>query len=433
MKSTAVVTKEEQSRSVRVVITGIGAVSAWGWDVPALWRGLSSGASGIALPRRFDSSGHRTRVVGEVPAAAPEVAAAVPDWQLLAQADRFAVVAATEAAAGAGLDPEGAERIGVYFGTSTAGMAEGERYYQALLGLREGRVRLGDLRSHQLNAPGDEVARRLRAAGPIQTLSAACASGALAIGAALDALRSGEIDAAVVGGADSLCQLTYAGFNALRAVDERPCRPFRGERAGLSIGEGGGALVLETPEHARGRGARPLAALEGWGASCDAYHMTAPHPQGKGAAMAIASALRDAGVGGDDIDFVNAHGTGTPLNDASEWAALEEVFGERAGRIPVTSTKGSVGHLLGSSGAIEAVATVLCLQAGEIHPTPGSGQVDEALGVDLVVGRPRPLDRPATAVSTSFAFGGANAALVLASWPGPAADAIRKREERTAV
>ncbi|MCP4656527.1 MAG: beta-ketoacyl-[acyl-carrier-protein] synthase family protein [bacterium] len=427
---------EEESRTARVVITGIGAVSAWGWDASSLWRGLSSGASGIAGPRRFDSSGHRTRVVGEAPEVAPEVAAAYPGWRRFSQADRFAVVAATEASVEAGLDPESSdsERIGVYFGTSTAGMAEGEGYFRTLLGLREGRPRLRDLRSHQLNGPGDEVARQLRTSGPIQTLSAACASGALAIGAALDALRGGEIDAAVAGGADSLCHLTYAGFNALRAVDERPCRPFRGERAGLSIGEGGGALVLETLEHARRRGARPLAGLEGWGASCDAYHMTAPHPQGKGAALAIERALRDAGVGVDDVDFINAHGTGTPLNDKAEWAALEQVFGERARRIPVTSTKGGVGHLLGSSGAIEAVATVLCLQACEVHPTPGTGQVDETLGLDLVIDRPRPLSGPATAVSTSFAFGGANAALVLAARHGTAAaDTARRRVERTAV
>lgn len=416
MESATVVT-ENESRSARVVITGIGAVSAWGWDASSLWRGLISGATGITEPRRFDVFGHRTRVVGEVPEVAPEVAAAYPDWHLISQADHFAVVAAREASVAAGLDPENAERIGVYFGTSTAGMAEGERYYRTLLGLREGCPRVGDLRSHQLNGPGDEVARQLRTAGPIQTLSAACASGALAIGAALDALRSGEIDAAVAGGADSLCQLTYAGFNSLRAVDEKPCRPFCGDRAGLSIGEGGGVLVLETLEHARRRGARPLATLEGWGSSCDAYHMTAPHPRGKGAALAIESALRDAGLGIEDVDFINAHGTGTPLNDEAEWAALEQVFGDRARRIPVTSTKGSVGHLLGSSGAIEAVATVLCLQAGLIHPTPGGGQIDETLGVDLVIDRPRPLTRPAKAVSTSFAFGGANAALVLAAWP----------------
>jgi len=420
MESALAVT-EEKSRSPRVVVTGIGAVSAWGWDAASLWRGLSSRDSGLAPPRTFDTSGHRTHVAGEVPEVAPEVAVAYPDWRRLSQADRFAVVAAAEASQRAGLDPGSLERAGVYFGTSTAGMAEGERYFQKLVGLRQGRPRLAELISHQLNGPGDEVARQLRTTGPIQTLSAACASGALAIGAALDALRSGEIDAAIAGGADSLCQLTYAGFNALRAVDAQPCRPFRRERAGLSIGEGGGVLVLETLEHARRRGARPLAALLGWGASCDAYHMTAPHPQGNGAALAITNALRDAGVGTDAVDFINAHGTGTPLNDESEWAAIEQVFGQRARRIPVTATKAAVGHLLGSSGALEAVATVLCFEAGEIHPTPGTGQVDEALGIDLVIDRPRPLTGPATVVSTSFAFGGANAALVLAGGPGTTA------------
>jgi 3-oxoacyl-[acyl-carrier-protein] synthase II len=171
-------------------------------------------------------------------------------------------------------------------------------------------------------------------------------------------------------------------------------------------------LVLEPLEAALARGARPLAILAGAGASCDAHHMTAPDPSGAGVAQALRRALDDAGTGPDEIDFVNAHGTGTPLNDAAEWQALVRVFGDRAGAVPVTSTKGAVGHLLGSAGAIEAVATLLCLRAGEVHPTPGAGDVDPACPADLVLGAPRALPGARAALSANFAFGGSNAALV---------------------
>jgi 3-oxoacyl-[acyl-carrier-protein] synthase II len=181
---------------------------------------------------------------------------------------------------------------------------------------------------------------------------------------------------------------------------------------GLSLGEGAGVLVLETAEHAAARGARPIACLAGEASTCDAYHMTAPHPDGSGASDAIALALADASLTPDDVDFVNAHGTGTPLNDASEAAALKFVFRDRAGAIPVTSTKALIGHLLGSAGAVEAVATVLCLARREVHPMPEAGEIDAELGLELVLGVSRPLSRASCAISTSLAFGGANAVLV---------------------
>ncbi len=364
-----------------------------------------------------------------MPPAPAAVAAVFSRWRHYSAADRFAAAAAVEAARQAGLAvspgsaPELRPELGVFFGGSTGGMAEGEEYYGHLVRGRRRDARLRLLGSHQLNCPGDAVARLLGACGPVRSFSSACASGALAIGAALDALRRGEIEAALAGGSDSLCQLTYSGFNSLRAVDSKPCRPFRPDRGGLSLGEGAGVLFLETAARAEARGARPLAEVAGAGASCDAHHMTAPRPQGEGAALAVERALADAGLGPEGIDFINAHGPGTRHNDASEWHAIRQVFGARAPEIPVTSTKGSVGHLLGSSGAIEAVATVQCLLAGQVHPTPGDGPPDEAFDVDLVLGSPRQLaggdgtvsaSGPARAVSTSFGFGGANAALVLA-------------------
>jgi 3-oxoacyl-[acyl-carrier-protein] synthase II len=209
---------------------------------------------------------------------------------------------------------------------------------------------------------------------------------------------------------------TYSGFNALRAVDEQPCRPFRADRAGMSLGEGGAVLVFEELAHATARGRRPLAEILGAGSSCDANHMTAPDADGLGAAAAIERALEDAGIDSGAIDLVNAHATGTPLNDAAESAALLRVFGERSTTIPIEATKGILGHLLGTAGAIEAVATVLGLMDREARPAPGGGDVDPALAVDLVLGSPRPLPALHTALSLSLGFGGANAAVVFGRW-----------------
>ena len=399
-----------------VVVTGLGAVSGWGWGCSPLWDGLRAGKSAVAPPSRFDTTGHRTRLAAEVPPppAAPEAAR---EWHRLSRADRFAVAAALEACRQAGLSREdlAAEGpfAGVFFGSSTAGMSEGEEFYSALLGHTDRHPDLRLVVAHQMNGPGDEVARQMGVCGPVQTLSSACAAAGLALGAALDALRAGEVEVALAGGSDALCQMTYAGFNSLRAVDEHQARPFRETRAGLNLGEGAGVLVLETARHAERRGVRPLAELLGVGASCDAHHMTAPHPEGEGAARAIRASLKSAGIAPDEVGFVNTHGTGTLLNDSAESLAFRAVFGERVVRIPITSTKASVGHLLGSSGGLEAVVTVLCLLHGEIHPTPGEGAVDPTLEIDLVAGAPRPVARTATAVSTSFAFGGSNAAVVL--------------------
>jgi len=395
----------------RIAVTGLGAVSAWGWGVPALREGLRSGRTAIRPFSRFDHERQRTHVAGEVPGADP---LRVPgSWPRLSWADRFALFAAKEALEQAGLAPPFSPDVGVYFGTSTAGIYESEEYLQAAW---QGRRARRDLfASWQLNGPGDAVARALGISGPVATVSSACASAALAIEAALSDLRAGLVEVAVAGGADSLSRLTYSGFNAMRAVDERPCRPFRADRAGMSLGEGAGVLVLESEAHAGARRARPIAELRGAGASCDASHMTAPQPEGRGAALAMRRALEDAGVESDAVAFVNVHGTGTPLNDDAEARALASVFGARGARLPITATKASVGHLLGSAGAIEAVAAALCLREGEVHPTAGEGEPDAALAVNLVQGVPLPLP-PGVALSTDFAFGGANAALVLGVW-----------------
>jgi 3-oxoacyl-[acyl-carrier-protein] synthase II len=405
----------EPGTSRTVVVTGLGAVSPLGWSLEALWEGLRSGRTAVGPFDRFDHSGHRTHIAAQVRLPSePTRRRGKP--RRVSNADRFAVAAARAAVARSAIDPGTCrERTGVYFGSSTGGMFESETYLETLLAAAAGRGRPPApslLASQQNNGPGDAVARDLGISGPVQTVSAACASGAMAIGEAILAVRRGEVDVAIAGGSDSLCRLTYAGFNALRSVDERPCRPFRRDRAGLSLGEGAAALVLEPLERAVARGARPLVLAAGEAATCDAHHMTSPHPEGRGAAEAIRGALADARLDPLEIDFVNAHGTGTPLNDAAECAALVAVFGDRTTELPVTSTKSLVGHLLGSAGALEAVATILCLLHGEVHPMPDDGMSDPGIPLRLVLGRPLRLARARHALSTSLAFGGANAALV---------------------
>lgn len=405
----------EAGASRTVVVTGLGAISPLGWSTESFWNGLRAGRTAVGPFDRFDHAGHRTHVAAQVDfGAEPQRLRGKP--RRLTTADRFAVAAARAAVTQAAIDPRvRPERAGVWFGSTTGGMFESEAFLAELLGAGSRRGRRPPpslLASQQNNGPGDAVARDLGIGGPVETVAAACASGAMAIGDAVRAVRHGEVELAIAGGSDSLCRLTYAGFNALRAVDAQPCRPFRRDRAGLSLGEGAAALVLESLERALARGARPLAIAAGEAATCDAHHMTSPHPDGLGAAEAIRGALADAHLEADAIDFVNAHGTGTPLNDAAECAALRAVFGGRSAELPVTSTKSLVGHLLGSAGALEAVATILCLRHREVHPMPEDGDADPGIPLSLVLGRPRPLDPARHALSTSLAFGGANAALV---------------------
>lgn len=405
-----------EARPVPLAVTGIGAVSALGWGVPALEAGLLEGRCGIGRLTRFDSRGHRTHLAGEVPSP-PEELARDRSLCRLSLADRFAVAAAREAVAMAGLAPAHVRRMGVACASSAAGLIEGERHFDLTRGGARGDLRL--LISHHLGSPGSSVARALGAGGPLSSVSSACASGGLAIENGCLALREGEADVFLAGGSDSISEVVHAGFNSLRAVDHERCRPFRAGRAGLTLGEGAGFLVLETLAHARERGVKPLALLRGTGSSCDAHHMTAPHAEGRGAAFALRAALADAGLAAADVGHVNCHGTGTGLNDPAEWAALRDALGERAGEIPVSATKALVGHLLGAAGALEAVATVLCLRRGFAHPIPLQGEIDPRCPVDLVMGGPRALRRGASALSLSLGFGGANAALVFA----PPADA----------
>ena len=400
---------------MKVVITGVGAVSGFGWGTDELWRGLESGVTSIRVPLLFDVEGQRTCLAAEVVPLPDDEGRGTDVLENLSRADVFGVMAAREAMAKAGLH-RGGPRTGVFCGGSTAGMAECEDYFGRLMGVRPGRPTLKMLASQQLNGPGDAVARDIGASGPVVGFSSACASGAMALGAALEAVRCGEVDVALAGGADALCLLTYSGFNSLRSVDPGPCRPFRKDRQGLSLGEGAGMLVLERLDRARARGAEPLAELAGYGASCDAHHMTAPHPEGDGALAAMNAALDDAGLNGEDISVINAHGTGTPHNDQSESRALQRLLGEKLLTVPLTAPKGSFGHVLGAAGALEAVTSVLGIEKKTVFQTAGSDPADPKLGVDLVLESPRRQSQDRQVwISTNFAFGGTNAALIIRS------------------
>jgi 3-oxoacyl-(acyl-carrier-protein) synthase len=396
-----------------VVVTGIGAVTGAGWGVGAFRAAIRSGRTTIGPFSRFAHDAQRTHVASETPPT-PAGPGPFARWRRLSFSDRFALFAAYEAVSQAGLPvPLRTIAAGVFFGSSTGGLFETERFYEQLVSGSPAGSDRALLASHQLSAPAETVARRLQVHGPVETVSSACASASLAIEQALGAVRSGEVDVAVTGGADCLSLTTYSGFNALQAMDEAPCRPFRAGRLGMSLGEGGAVLVLEGLDHAMARGAVPIAELLGAGSSCDATHMTAPLPAGT---WAMTAAITDAGLRPSDIDYVNAHATGTPLNDAAEYAAMRLVFGPALDRMPIEATKSIVGHLLGAAGAIEAIAVILCLESGSAHPAAGAGDADPALPVNLVRGEPRPVPGLRHALSSSLGFGGANAAVVFGRW-----------------
>lgn len=404
------------ARQRPVVVTGIGAVTAAGWGVAPLGEALRAARTALRGFSRFDHSAHRTHIAGQVPPAPPGERR-VRGWGRLSHSERFALAAAREACAQAGLSaPLADARAGVFFASSTGGLYETERYFLSVLRPASRRTSRTLLAAHSLSAPAEALARHFEVTGPVETVASSCAAGTLAIRQALEAVRVGEVDLAIAGGADCLCLTTFSGFDSLRAMDERPCRPFRADRAGLSLGEGAGVLVVESLDHARARGAHPLAALLGAGASCDAGHMTAPAPDGSWAAAAMRGALADAGLPASAIDLVNAHGTATPLNDAAEAAALHAVFGDRTATLALEATKSVIGHLLGAAGAVEAVATIHALGAGVVHAAPGGGSIDPACRIGLRLDRPS-TDAPlATALSVNLGFGGANAALVVQRW-----------------
>jgi 3-oxoacyl-[acyl-carrier-protein] synthase II len=268
--------------------------------------------------------------------------------------------------------------------------------------------------SHPLTATSDRLEELLGPFARVRMLSSACSSGANAILVAATWILSGELDVVVAGASDGLCRLTWSGFQALSAMDPEPCRPFDRNRRGMSLGEGAGVLVLERLEQARRRGAQVLALVAGGGLACDAYHLTAPDPEGRGAARAMRAALGQAGIGPEAVGFINAHGTGTPHNDRAELASVREVFGPHARACPLSTVKGHIGHCLGAAGAIEAVVTLETLRCGLVPPTAGLTDPELEGEIDFVRGTPRPVVAR-YGLTNSFGFGGNDASLVLAS------------------
>ena len=394
----------------RVVVTGLGAVTAIGAGVEEFWANLTNGVCGIRPISVFDASSYRTQTAGEV-SRIPDDFLSPAERRRLSRADRMGIVAAAEAIEEAGLDlsREDPTRVGVILGGGTSGLLDSEEFYARHLDGR--RARPSRVLNHLPDAITDRVAQRWGLEGIKSTITTACSSSANAMGYAFDAIASGLADVVLTGGSDVLARLTYGGFNSLRSVDPDPCRPFDRERRGLSIGEAAGILVFEEAERARRRGAPVQAEFLGYGVTSDAFHMTAPDPSGAAGGRAIRAALASAGIDAERVDYVNAHGTATPQNDSAETAALKSALGERARKIPVSSIKSMIGHCLCASGAIEGVATVLTVREGTVPPTIHYENPDPACDLDYVPNEARDADVK-IAISNSFAFGGNSTVVV---------------------
>jgi 3-oxoacyl-[acyl-carrier-protein] synthase II len=392
----------------RVVITGVGAVTPLGTGARALHERWCAGATGIAD--------------GEAPCADFDPADAMTAKEAR-RSDRFtqlAVAACAEALDDSGSLPYAPERIGCLIGTGIGGIGTLEHNHLVLHESGPARVSPLAIPLMMSNAGAAALSMRHGLKGHVYGIVSACAAGAHAIGAAARMIRCGDADAVVTGGSEAaLTPLARAAFGALDAISETGIsRPFDARRDGFVMGEGAAILVLEEAEAAAARGATVLAEILGYGATSDAHHLTAPDPAGAGAAAAMRAALADAGLAPGGVDYVNAHGTSTPLNDRAETQALKAVFGERAGAVPVSSTKSAIGHLLGAAGAVEAVATALALRDRVAPPTLGWEEPDEGLDLDYVPGAARPLDtgsERAVGLTNSFGFGGHNAVLCLAA------------------
>jgi 3-oxoacyl-[acyl-carrier-protein] synthase II len=398
----------------RVAITGIGLHSSLGAGREQVWQNLVAGRCGIRQVTLFDPAGYRSRLAAQLPDCDSTHAFTPLEQRRWSRSDRIAVLAATEALADAGLD-SGAldrQRVGVMLGAGTGDLLRNEDYLADVRRKGLARAAPSKIVNFYSNASVDVLGNRFGFSGPRHCVVAACSSSTIAIGHAADAIRAGTIDAALAGGADVLCRLTFSGFNALRLVDPEPCRPFDAGRGGMSLGEGAAVLILEEFARARARGASIYAELAGYGATCEAYHPTSPEPDGIAIAATIEAALADARLPADAVDHINAHGTGTPHNDRAEARGFHRVFGDRAHVIPVNAVKSMIGHCLGAAGALEAAILALTVARGVIPPTANHRQTDTECRLDVVPNQAREVP-VRCGLSTSLAFGGNDAALVM--------------------
>ena len=410
----------------RVVITGLGCVSPVGNDPDTAWENILAGKSGVSSVTRFDVSAFKTRIAAEVKDFDPKALLGRRAARRYDRVSHFALVATQQAVEQAGLtiDDSNSERVGVLVGTGIGGI---ETLYSGILNyLERGPSRTSPFTVPMMipDSPSSLVAIRYGARGPNMAVVTACATGTNAIGEAAEMIRRGVADVMLAGSSEAaITPITFAGMGAMGAIStrndapERASRPFDAERDGFIIGEGAGMVVLESLELARARGANILAELRGYGVTNDAFHISAPVEDGAGAARCMQLAIEDSGLTPEEIGYINAHGTSTRLNDKTETLAIKTVFGERAYRVPISSTKSMTGHLMGGSGSVEAVFCVQALQSGMLPPTINYENPDPECDLDYIPNhaRQQPVDH---IMSNSFGFGGHNATLIFSRFSG---------------
>lgn len=411
----------------RVVVTGLGTVSPLGNDVASTWSALIAGRSGVGPITHFDSSEHKTRFAAEVKGFDGAAIFGHREARRMDPFAQYALAAGLQAVAHAGLvvDDENRDRIGAVIGSGIGGI--GVLCEQMQVFTERGPARVSPFLVPMMipDTAAGLLAIHLGLRGPNMAVVTACASGTNAVGEAAEVIRRGQADVMLAGGSEApIVPIAMAGLNVMTALStrnedpQRASRPFDATRDGFVIGEGAAVLVLEALEHAQARRASILAEVLGYAATNDAYHISAPAENGAGAARCMRLALTDAGLAVEDIDYINAHGTSTPLNDKSETAAIKTVFGEQAYGTPVSSTKSMTGHLLGASGALEALISIRVLQEQILPATINYETSDPECDLDYVPNRARPA-AVRTVMSNSFGFGGHNAVIILGSEPGP--------------
>jgi len=410
----------------RVVVTGMGLVIPIGIGVETAWKNVCEGKSGIGRLTRFDPEGFDTRIAAEVKGFNPELYIEKKEVKKMDLFIQYALAAAKEAVEDSELSitPENGDRIGVIVGTGLGGLPTIEKYHQILMERGPGRISPFFIPMLVANLAAGQIAIQYGAKGPNTCIVTACATGGHCIGDAFRAIVYGDADAIIAGGTESnITPLTIGGFNAMKAIStrndepEKACRPFEKNRNGFVIAEGAGIVILEELEFAQKRNARIYAELIGYGYTGDAYHITAPSPDGDGAIRCMRMAIKDAGLKPEDIDYINAHGTSTQLNDLTETLAIKKVFGDHAKKIPISATKSMTGHLLGAAGSTEAVFTILALRDGILPPTINYEEPDPECDLDYVpnVARRQHLN---TGMSNAFGFGGTNATLIFKKFTG---------------
>lgn len=405
----------------RVVITGLGAITPIGTGKDEFWQALLAGKSGIGSITRFDASEYRTRVAGEVKDFEPEKYIDKKEAKRMDRCTQFAVAATRMAFEDSGMDLEQVDRsrIGLVVGTGIGGIDTLHDQYKTLFDKGPGRISPFFVPMMIANMAAGQTSIAFGLQGPSTCVVTACATGTNAIGDAFKIIQRGDADAMVAGGTEAcISPAAVAGFCAMKAMSTRndepakASRPFEKERDGFVMGEGAGVVILESLEHALARGARIYAEISGYGFNADAYHITAPAPEGVQAAKCMQMAIKDAGLVPNDVSYINAHGTSTPPNDKNETLAIKSLFGEHAYKLTVSSIKSMTGHLLGAAGGIEAIASVLSVANDMVPPTINYENPDDELDLDYVPNKARQ-QVVEVAISNSFGFGGHNATILV--------------------